>query len=281
METFRRCLLLVGATALLNLGPATVAAEPTSPDEPAFEQASNKELLDPEFVGHVRRVIAAVVAAAKECNLDGDERTEALVRAAAGVEGLPPERQARALLLGLAVAMDRGAEMRSSVVTKRFWTKYETDAERSKRLRVLGRPTILGREDLAKHFFISTGLTAVMTPQAAEAAGILKEVTDANGGTGFSWIDMGANLAGIAFARHLIVHQPTPIELAREFRVETFVPRCILDLPEGIMLEELRNEFSLDSRIRFQAEVDRIRKHVSDLPIYSGESQSERGSASR
>jgi hypothetical protein len=281
MDAFRACLLLVGTTAFLHLGRETFAAEPPSPSEPAFEKASNKELLDPEFVGCVRRVIAAVVAAAKECDLDGDERTEALVRAAAGVEGLPPERQARAVLLGLAVAMDRGAEMRASVMTKRFWTAYESDAERSKRLRVLGRPTILGREDLAKHFFISTGLTAVMTPAAAEAAGILKEVSDANGGTGFSWIDMGANLAGIEFARHLIVHRPTPIELAREFRVETFVPRCILDLQEGIMLEELRNEFSLDSRIRFQAEVDRIRKHVSELPIYTGESRSEPQAASR
>ena len=55
----------------------------------------------------------------------------------------------------------------------------ESNSERTERLRVLGQPTLFGRHDLAQHFVVSSFLAAAYGPIVADAAGIAKEVLDA------------------------------------------------------------------------------------------------------
>jgi hypothetical protein len=55
-----------------------------------------------------------------------------------------------------------------------------------------------GREDLLMHHG-QCGTRALAA--LAESAGVLKELKDAQGGSGFSFVDLSADLAGIEFAR--------------------------------------------------------------------------------
>jgi hypothetical protein len=171
--------------------------------------------------------------------------------------------------LGLAVAFDCGKDLRQSVLTKRFWTKYETNEERTARLKVWGKPTMFGRFDLAQHFFAAGGLVALTSPEAAEATSILKEVTDANGGSGFSYVDLGSDLAGIIYATELIRQENPPRVFTDQFEIKSLLPD-FSDLAEGIMLTELRNDFSLDSQSRFRKVVRSIQERVLSLPVYEG-----------
>lgn len=272
-------LFLALVISLMSAYPA-VADDPLVDND--FERKTCKELLCGEFVGYVRGIIAEVADEAKTSKLQGERRTHALIRAGAEyAAGVPEEHRARALILALAVAMDSGDEMRKSALTERFWKAYETDEERSVRLANLGAPTMHGRQDLVRHFFIAAGLTVLLNPNRAEALSILKEVSDANGGSGFSWVDLGADLAGIIYARRLIAERVVPDPFGRSFETSSFVPSTILELPEGIMIEELRSQFSLDSRSRFQAEVRRIQSLVLALPIHKNRAPGDSQSAAR
>lgn len=260
-----RTIIWSSCIAILLLESTLVADESGAHE---FQRASNGALLSEDFVNCVRGVRRAIVRAAKESRTIGDERTEVLVRAACTGCKLPPEHRARAILLGLAISFDQSDMLRKSVLTARFWRSYESDEERKERLKVMGKPTMNNRQDTATHFFIGAGLTALTSPSASEASCILKEVADANGGTGFSFIDLGADLAGIIYAHELITANEIPKHYVEEFKIITFVPP-FSDLREGIMIEELSEDFSVDSKRRFKAEVERIRQRVLALPVYN------------
>lgn len=252
-------------SAICLLTSTLVADEPGAHE---FQRASNGALLSEDFVTCVRGVRKAIVRAAKESRSVGDQRTEVLVHAACTGCKLPPEHRARAILLALAISFDQSDMLRKSVMTARFWQSYESDDERKERLKVIGKPTMNNRQDTATHFFIGAGLTALTSPSASEASCILKEVADANGGSGFSFIDLGADLAGIIYAQELITANEIPKHYVEEFKIITFVPP-FSDLREGIMIEELSEDFSVDSKRRFKAEVEKIRQRILGLPIYN------------
>lgn len=261
----QRATLIIGS--LLTLSAWIGWAEAGEP--PQYKRMANDDLLGAEFCGSVRAVVARLVKAASQTKVVGDARTEAIIRQGLKDLDLPAEHKARAIVLGLAVAFDCGKDVRQSVLTQRFWAKYETNDERAARLKVWGKPTMFGRFDLAQHFFVAGGLVALTSPEAAEATSILKEVTDANGGSGFSYIDLGSDLAGIVYATELIRQQNPPRVFVEEFEIKALLPD-FSDLAEGIMLTELRNDFSLDSESRFRKVVQSIKERVLSLPVYEG-----------
>ena len=117
----------------------------------------------------------------------------------------------------------------------------ESSSERQERIRRLGRPTVYQRRDLAQHFFLSAYLTVVVGPQAAEAAGVAKELVDARSGSGFSYVDLAANMAGIVFAERLLRGELTVEQVAGQFQIQQFMPD-VADLPEGLRWEEVSKQ---------------------------------------
>ncbi len=60
---------------------------------------------------------------------------------------------------------------------------------------------VAGREDLPKHFLISAALQIISTSGMSHAVGELKELLDTGkGGTGFSFVDLAADRAGVRWA---------------------------------------------------------------------------------
>lgn len=198
----------------------------------------------------------------------GDELTVYYVRAAAtAARRLPDKEAAPAFLLALGIALDDSSLLRKNLLTSRLWRRVEPDDAREKRLAVLGEPTLHGRHDLAQHFSVSAGLTAAAGPQAAESAGILKEMLDSRGGSGFSFADLSADFAGIAFARRLRDKPDLLADIEKSFRIADFAisPR---GLPEGLSAAEFAKKYGSLKDERFLRVQEDIRKRIVALPGY-------------
>ena len=87
------------------------------------------------------------------------------------------------------------------------------------------------------------------------------------GTSGFSFVDLTADLAGVAFARH-IKSEPTAIEaLARKFAVEQYMP-ATAGLREGLSPKRFEADYGSVGDKRFTDAVDAIRTRVAECPGY-------------
>jgi hypothetical protein len=235
-------------------------------------RADGSKVASPPDVAGVHRVVAAVIEAAQgnvraAKPLKGDALTEFYVRAAA-VEAckLPPEEGPGVFLTALGIALDDSTLVRNNRLLVAFFRQVESDDERKVRLGVLGSPTVRGRRDWCQHFAVSCMLTALAGPTAAEAAGLLKERLDMRaGGSGFSFADLSADYAGVAFAARVQKGGVALDKLATGFAVNDHVPDAA-GLTDGLTAEEFRKQIGSFDDERFSAEIKRIRQRIADLP---------------
>lgn len=203
----------------------------------------------------------------------GDDLTEYYVRAAAtAARRLPEKEAAPACLLALGIALDDSTLLRDNLLTRWLWRRVETNEARKQRLAVLGSPTLHGRHDLAQHFSVSAALTAVSGPVAAESAGVLKEVMDSRGGSGFSFADLSADLAGITFARRLLDKPERLADVEKHFRIGDYAlsPR---GLPEGMQAADFAKKYGSLKDERYLRLQEDIRKRLDALPGYRNSSE--------
>jgi hypothetical protein len=199
----------------------------------------------------------------------GDPLTEFYVQqAASAAQQVRREHAEPAFLLALGIAMDDTEILRKLPWTMPIVRRIETDRQRLQRVEVLGNPTMRGRRDLTRHFFVSALAVVIHGSRATRGAGIAKELLDAQGGSGFSFVDMAANRAGIAFAVAVLSKKISLPELARNFRVEAFLPP--LDgLSEGLTASQWQRDYGGFGDKRFAAQMSRIDRRVMGLPVYS------------
>jgi hypothetical protein len=233
-------------------------------------------------VEHARAVLAAIIEAAKKnqqlplpadakpgqpSRRDKDELTAYYFRtAAAAAQRVPDEHQTAAFLLALGIGLDTADLMRKNPVTRGLWLKIESDEERKKRLAVLGEPTVQGRHDLCQHFVVSCALSVQLGLKRAELAGIAKEVLDAqDGGSGFSFCDLSADLAGVSFAKQVLAAPKSLAKVEKMFVVAdyTLSPKGLV---EGLTQEEFAKEYGSISDKRFLTKFEALRADVLALP---------------
>jgi hypothetical protein len=198
----------------------------------------------------------------------GDALTEYYVRQAARVANTLPESvAARAFLLAIGVGLG-DAELLASVPGAGSMAQaVELPSERTIRMAVLGEPTLQGRRDLAKHFFVSVYLTAVLGAEATDAAGVAKELLDAQGNSGFSFVDLAADRAGVRFADG-ILNKRVPLGLLPQtFSVAAFVP-ATEGLPEGLSAGAMRKQYGAKNDPRFRKLLSEIDSRILALPPY-------------
>jgi hypothetical protein len=157
--------------------------------------------------------------------------------------GVDTAEQGRAALTALAML----------TVSPDFGTVVGDIGERVRQCRVTTRPfTLLGRQDLPKHWALSAALTANFGSDLSHAMGTWKEVSDsATGGSGFSFVDLAADRSGTRIG-NLVSADETAAATAAQMRgtsQSALLPLRALALAEGMTEQEFIARFtSIDSR---------------------------------
>jgi len=137
------------------------------------------------------------------------------------------------------------------------------------------RITLRGRHDLARHFWVSAALAVVSGEAKSIAVGKAKELMDAEpGGSGFSFIDMAANSAGIRFAV-LATKNETQARNMRE-RVQqsdSSFDRCpsIDGLPEGMTSVQFQEQYGGIGGEETRKLFEEIRKRLLSCTLLQGD----------
>ena len=154
-----------------------------------------------------------------------------------GTDAIEPNKAA---ILALGVIL---GEERVALVAKR-----DIDIRQRPEIKALyQRISVRGRNDLARHFWVSAALAVLSDGERSMAVGITKELMDATpGGSGFSFVDLTADRAGTLFAGIATANVSTARSLQLKIRqgVETseFFPE-IEGLPEGLSRDEFQGEY--------------------------------------
>lgn len=129
-----------------------------------------------------------------------------------------------------------------------------------------------GRRDLRLHFLVSAGLKLLSDSQLGFAVGEFKELLDANhGGSGFSFVDLAADRAGLAFAESATQSIESARRLQRimaETSSEATYFLSFQDLEEGIEAQQFQEKYgNIDSQ-HYVAMVKEIDQRLKTLPLY-------------
>lgn len=128
-----------------------------------------------------------------------------------------------------------------------------------------------GRVDLSQHFMTSAALAIQGTDALSSLVGWYKEMSDANGGSGFSFADMTANRAGIRFARLATESAASARRLQSVahggLREDDFMPR-IDSLPEGLSQARFEDRLGADKRHEYQRLIELIDRHIESRGLY-------------
>ena len=251
--------------------PAAVAAKPVPPV--VTPPADQSPPLD--RAGAVRKVVQAVRLRAVDLHREpeadrakGDALTVELLMAAGDVAfKLPDPLKAPAFAVGIGIALDDSDVLRTNFLVGGTVKAAETDAERAERRAALGTPTLRGRRDLLQHFVVSAALAELIGPAKAESVGLLKELADRDGVSGFSFADLAADVAGIQLTQALTKYPPAVGRFRDGVSLNDYMPD-IGGLKEGLTAAKFAGQYGDLQDPRFQAELAAVRKRVTDLPKY-------------
>jgi hypothetical protein len=146
------------------------------------------------------------------------------------------------------------------------------DDRRTRLAREVGEgTTVRGRADWTRHFAVSGALTVLSAVTPSDAAGLLKEEMDADGGSGFSFADLLADRSGTTFAEVATRDEAAAVglqeRLARRFSLDDFFPSAD-GLPEGIPDAELQSRYGGVGGPLYRRHADEIERRVAACPAY-------------
>ena len=174
-------------------------------------------------------------------------------RILAGDAGDPREekQRRRTILVGLGVLFDGGDTLRDVPLVGSMFDGVAREDEKPLRDSICARARIHGRHDAPKHFFLAAALTSRGGPAAAAQASLWKEFEDARRfdadppvGSGFSYVDLAYDHAGIRFACDLLGWDD-PGDLDRPATaLRGYLPDfTALELPERIGWQRFQEEY--------------------------------------
>lgn len=146
-------------------------------------------------------------------------------------------------------------------------------SELKKSIKSLNRNRLLfhNRTDLPKHFLVSAALTVSSGSKFANLVGLVKEIDDSDGGSGFSFADLAADKAGVKFGEMSIASPQKAILFQKKMgllsSVNAFIP-SISNLPEGIMELEFKQNYKDLNSIAYKLINAEIDKRLNQLSLY-------------
>ncbi len=125
------------------------------------------------------------------------------------------------------------------------------------------------RHDVSQHFMVSAAIVSVADKQLAKAIGIQKEIDDSDGGSGFSFVDLAADYAGIRLAKYATENENQAREIQYRLatvKEETEYMPSIEKLAEGIYRTDLNSGFKSSEQYVEMEEI--ILERIKHLSIY-------------
>ncbi|MDO9489273.1 MAG: hypothetical protein Q7J32_12935 [Sphingomonadaceae bacterium] len=129
-----------------------------------------------------------------------------------------------------------------------------------------------GRPDLAKHFILSAALTATFDPRFTRAIGEWKELDDSlPGGSGFSFVDLTADRAGMHLAR--AATDPATAVRVADLLADThdtaLFPTGAHTMAEGLGEAEFTRRYGGLAGASYAQAVRRVDRLLERLPLYA------------
>jgi hypothetical protein len=170
--------------------------------------------------------------------------------------------RAAVLALGIVLGSARLAELTGGIA----------DADvKARAARVRTGTTAHGRADWTRHFAVSGALTVLSAVAPSDAAGLLKEEMDADGGSGFSFGDLLADRAGTRFAELATRDEETARAVQRRiaagFRLDDFFPSGT-GLPENIQDAELTARYGGVGGPLYRKHAEEIERRLAAAAAY-------------
>jgi hypothetical protein len=132
------------------------------------------------------------------------------------------------------------------------------------------KPVLAGRKDLSLHFIFSAAIKLLSQKGISIAVGEFKELMDrGQGGSGYSFIDLAADLAGAHFA-DLAVNPQTAKTLQTTMMGspnENLFMVSIDGLDEGLSKSQFIDQYGEVDSERYKQIVDKINQRINDLAI--------------
>ena len=130
---------------------------------------------------------------------------------------------------------------------------------------------LTGRKDLAQHFIASATMAAAGHDTLAGLIGLYKETSDAKNGSGFSFTDLTANLAGIRFGK-MAVNSPADARKLQDFVAQTpdesvYMPN-VRSLPQNLTSSEFEKRFGGTDSPAYQKIMQEIERRIAACPLY-------------
>ena len=150
-----------------------------------------------------------------------------------------------------------------------FVGDVQPDAEKA--LKPLTPPLLRGRNDLARHFLISAALKVLSEQGVTLAIGEFKELMDrAMGGSGYSFVDLTADMAGIEFARVATspVHAVRVQQLLSDMHDDDVIMPPVDGLAEGLSKDQFIEQFERVDSDAYLQEVAKIKARLATVPLY-------------
>lgn len=207
--------------------------------------------------------------------LKGDELFDlyaqtALAEAGKGIAaGGEADAEVRGALAALGLFFDDGALKVMKALAKLESAEQDAAAKASR-----GTPTCAGRADSAMHFALSAAITASNGEAVARLAGMTKEMKDMadldrGNGSGFSFADLAADEAGVAFAAWLLADPAARSKKAGDRFAQKSCFPSLAELPEGLRTDEFDDKYGPVGSENYNKVWKKVEDRVKALALYA------------
>jgi len=135
---------------------------------------------------------------------------------------------------------------------------------------------IYQRTDMAKHFMTLAAVTSSGSTYLAHLLGQEKEMVDAKQGSGFSFVDLAADRAGMYFGRMATSSPKNALKFQQAMAnikdYTAFMPE-VRDLPENMNKQKFKAQFDSVYSPAYQDILRKIDTRISSCPVYDFQRQ--------
>ena len=158
-------------------------------------------------------------------------------------------------------------------IANRYVNNYPGSGNKNKKRKAIPYYTasLYKRADMAQHFMWSATLSASGSSDLAHLVGVEKELNDAKRGSGFSFIDLAADRAGVKFGEYATANPEQALKIQQKMahitNYQAFMPE-IRDLPENLNARTFNAQYKSTYSTKYQSVLQDIDQRISACEIY-------------